>query len=106
MSFELPCKIMILIGIVIMFLLTVLFILLLKTDYSYTNWNIISSLLKKLHFKAASERLKNILKLHSAIMQFTKILQMGFVVQNRAIMRYTLFVPRPAPSRQDYVNLL
>ena len=38
MSFELPCKIMILIGIVIMFLLTVLLILLLKTDYSYIIW--------------------------------------------------------------------
>lgn len=59
MNFELPCKIMILIGIVIMFLLTVFFILLLKKQIILIKiGNIISSLLKKLHFKAASERLK------------------------------------------------
>lgn len=59
MSFELPCKIMILIGIVMMFMMTVFFILLLKKQIILVKiGNLIISLLKKLHFKTTSEKLK------------------------------------------------
>lgn len=59
MNFELPCKIMILIGIVVMFLMTSFFIILLKKQIILVKiGNLIISLLKKLHFKSASEKLK------------------------------------------------
>ena len=59
MSFELPCKIMILIGIVMMFLLTIFFIILLKRQSILVKMgNIIISIMKKLHFKSTADKFK------------------------------------------------
>ena len=59
LSFELPCKIMILIGILMMFLLTVFFIILLKRQSILIKMgNILIHIMNKLHFKTAAERFK------------------------------------------------
>ena len=59
MSFELPCKIMILIGIAMMFLLSVFFIILLKKQSILLSiGNIIVSIMQRLHFKTASEKIR------------------------------------------------
>ena len=59
MSFTLPCKIMILIGVLMMILMTVFFIIILKKQsILLKTGNIFISLLNSLHFKAAAEKLK------------------------------------------------
>ena len=63
MSFELPCKIMILIGIVMMFLLTVFFIILLKRQSILVRMgNILIKILRRLHIKTAAEKFEARLK--------------------------------------------
>ena len=58
-SFELPCKIMILIGIAMMFLLTLTFIILLKKQSILVKLgNIIISIMRRFHFKTAAEKLQ------------------------------------------------
>ena len=58
MSFELPGKILILIGIVMMILMTVFFIILLKKQTILIKTvNIIISILRKVHLKNAADKL-------------------------------------------------
>ncbi len=60
MEFELPCKILILIGIVMMALLTVFFIILLKRQSLILKiGNAIISIIQRLHCKTAAEKVKN-----------------------------------------------
>ena len=57
MSFELPCKILILIGILMMFLLTTFFIILLKKQNILLKFfNILISILRKIHLKTAADK--------------------------------------------------
>ena len=66
LSFTLPCKILILIGIVMMILLTEFFIILLKKQSILLKLgNLVISILKRLHFNSAAEKLR--LKLDSVI---------------------------------------
>ncbi len=59
-SFELPCKIMILIGIAMMFLLTLSFIILLKKQSIIVKLcNILISIMNRLHCKTAADKLHN-----------------------------------------------
>ena len=59
MDFSLPCKIMILIGILAMIMLTVFFIILLKRQsFLLKIGNLLVLIINKLHFKTASEKLK------------------------------------------------
>ena len=59
-EFALPCKIMILIGILAMLLLTTFFIILLKKQSILLSFgNLIVTIMHKLHFKLAAERFKN-----------------------------------------------
>ncbi len=59
LDFSLPCKIMILIGIFAMIMLTVFFIILLKRQSILLKiGNLLITILYKLHFKTASEKLK------------------------------------------------
>ena len=63
MNFELPCKIMILIGIVMMFLLTVFFIILLKRQSILVAMgNIIIKIMRRMHFKTAAGKFEARLK--------------------------------------------
>ena len=59
-SFELPCKIMILIGIAMMFLLTLSFIILLKKQSILVKLaNILISIMNRFHCKTAADKLHN-----------------------------------------------
>ena len=71
MSFELPCKIMIIIGIVMMILLTVFFIILLKKQSILLKaGNLLVSIMHKLHINNAAEKLKN--KLDTIIQNYNE----------------------------------
>ncbi len=71
MNFELPCKIMILIGIMMMFLLTLFFIILLKKQSILLKFgNIIISTIRSMHFKNAADKLQ--LKLNSMIENYNE----------------------------------
>ena len=70
-SYELPCKIMILIGIAIMSALTVFFILLLKNQsVIFKIGNLVISIMKKLPFKNAAEKAKE--RLETTIENYNK----------------------------------
>lgn len=73
-NYDLPCKVMILIGIAMMLALTVFFILLLKNQAIILKvGNLIISVIKKIRFYAAAERAKN--RLDTMIQNYNNCVQ-------------------------------